>query len=172
MSPYLVLLRAVNVGGTVLNMAKLRTLFEARGFRGVQTYIQSGNLVFRAEREPDGAGLEVAVQREFGVTTRVLVRSLSEMQAVMNSNPFLGRPEVDESKLHVTFFDHAPDGPAGDVESGRDAFELRGREAYLHCPDGYGRTKLNNAFFERRLKVAATTRNWRTVQRLLEMLGR
>jgi uncharacterized protein (DUF1697 family) len=171
MSPYLVLLRAVNVGGTVLNMAKLRTLFEGRGFRGVQTYIQSGNLVFRAESEPDGAGLEAAVQREFGVATRVLLRSLPDMQEVVNANPFVGRPGVDESKLHVTFFDRAPDGPAGDVESGRDEFELRGREAYLYCPDGYGRTKLNNAFFERRLKVAATTRNWRTVKTLLTMLG-
>ena len=103
----------------------------------------------------------------------VLVRSAAELAGVVAGNPFVGRAGVDPRTLHVTFLADAPDPDRCTAiepdAGGADAFEIVGREVYLHCPGGYGRSKLNNAFWERKLKVPATTRNWNSVTRLAAM---
>jgi uncharacterized protein (DUF1697 family) len=156
-------------------MDALRQSFEALGYAGARTYLQSGNVVFDA---PAGAasGLARKIQgrltRDFGRTIPILLRSGADLARVVDHNPLLSR-ETDLTKLHVTFLSEAPDperaarfeAPAGVP----DALVLAGRELYLICPDGYGRTKLNNAFVERRLGVAATTRSWKTVIALRDL---
>ena len=165
---YVALLRGINVGGrTKVAMDDLRRLFGELGHGNVTTYIQSGNVLFDAGGPAAGiaAGVEERIAADLGLSVTVILRSATELEQVVAGNPFGGRV-ADESKLHVTFLARRPtaavEAPAGVA----DELVVAGREVYLHCPDGYGRTKLDNAFFERRLGVPATTRNWRTVCKL------
>jgi uncharacterized protein (DUF1697 family) len=92
----------------------------------------------------------------------------------VKNSPFK-KEKYDETKLHVTFLSEEPKSvPIDDlntVRRGAEDFVVSGREIYLYCPNGYGVTKLSNSFFERKLKVSATTRNWRTVNTLLTMMS-
>ncbi|MFF8731204.1 DUF1697 domain-containing protein [Streptomyces sp. NPDC015171] len=171
MTKHIALLRGVNVGGrTRIAMAELRGLFDGMGFEDVRTHLQSGNVVFAV---PDGrpaaelaAGIEQRIADDLGVTLSVLLRTGDSLARTLAANPYLGE-EDDPAKLHVTFLAREPTAeqaarlvvPAGETAR----FTLAGDEIHLHVPDGYGRTKLNNAFVERRLGIPATTRNWRTV---------
>lgn len=156
-------------------MEDLRRLYEALGHADVITYIQSGNVVFKSpgDRPADLArGIEQRIADELGVEVRVLLRSADELASVIESNPFQ-LEGVDPSKLHVTFLaDQCDPTRIASIQvpgSGPDKFRIAGREVYLYCPEGYGETKLNNVFWERKLRVAATTRNWNTVTKLLQL---
>ena len=173
MTRYITLLRGINVGGHAkVSMDDLRRLFLHLGYTGVTTYIQSGNILFTtAAHDPAQltSDIEQALARELDLTITVLLRSLEEITIVTQANPFLSRG-VDPTKLHVTFLRELPlptriaqlQPPA----STPDEYIPIGREIYLHCPHGYGNTKLNNAFFERQLQVPATTRTWNTILKL------
>lgn len=172
MPRYVALLRGINVGGsTRIGMAALRELVAGLGHGDVRTYLQSGNVLFDSERGPEGLAGEIEgrITAELGLDVRVLVRTGDDMERVFAGHPFLSG-EPDLTRLHVTFLAEVPaperlgllETPSGETV----AFTLDGREIYLHYPDGYGRTKFNNAFIERRLGVVATTRNWRTVTAL------
>jgi uncharacterized protein (DUF1697 family) len=172
---YAALLRAVNVGGVKVRMDRLRDAVTALGLDRVSTYIQSGNVVFAGGGEdPDelASRLEDAVAAEFGIDVPVLVRSADDLARIVVANPMRTRG-VDEAKLHVTFLASEPaaervDAVAPDA-GGADGFAVVRREVYLHCPGGYGTTKLHNGFWERKLGVVATTRNWRTVTTLRDL---
>jgi len=172
------LLRGINVGSTnKIKMADLERLFAGLGHRDVQTYLQSGNVVFStAATDPEHlpAPIEKAILNELGLTVTVLLRTRPDLAKVLATNPYLDRQD-DLTKLHVTFLAKAPDSGQADavrIPAGESAeYTLAGREVYLHCPAGYGRTKLNNAFFEKKLGVAATTRNWRSVIALHDLTG-
>lgn len=175
MTTYAALLRGVNVGKNKLAMADLRALLVGLDCQNVQTYLQSGNAVFAAKAATDRTTLAQAIEQgmaELGVSSRVLLRTADELAGVLAGNPFLER-ETNPTKLHVTFL---ADAPAADriqqlqVPAGETAtLHLYDKEVYLHCPNGYGRTKLTNSFIESRLAAVATTRNWRTVLALAEL---
>jgi uncharacterized protein (DUF1697 family) len=174
------LLRGINVGGArKVAMPELRSLFEALGHSDVTTYVQSGNVVFGAagRRSPArlAADIEQRIAGDLGLEVTVLLRTPDDLKGVVDGNPFLGRA-TDVSTLHVTFLADEPDADAvGALDpdhASPDRFEVVGREVYLHTPGGYGRTKLNNAFWERRFGTRATTRNWRTVGKLLDLASR
>ncbi|HSG46608.1 MAG TPA: DUF1697 domain-containing protein, partial [Longimicrobiales bacterium] len=141
----------------------------------VRSYIQSGNVVFLTQERSAPVlvrTVERAIADAFGFDVPVILRTADEMAAVVRGNPFL--PDgADPSKLHVTFLADEPSpGVMVDFSSyrqGPDEVRLRGREAYLHCPEGLARTKLTPAFLERALGSASTTRNWRTVNTVLDM---
>ena len=174
----LALLRGINVAGkTRVGMSQLRDLFQELGHTDISTYLQSGNVVFNTiDRSPDQivANLEKEIALTFGFPVTVLLRSPKDLTRVLNSNPYV-QIEPEPTKLHVTFLEEKPTGAKLSrleipvTETAR--FNVSGREIFLHCPDGYGNTKLNNNFFERRLGMQATTRNWKTVTALHEMLG-
>jgi uncharacterized protein (DUF1697 family) len=173
---FVALLRGVNVGGrNEVPMADLRSALSALGLGDVVTYIQSGNVVFRAPA-PDPASLAVAiescVEETFGLLARAVLRTRDELLTVVAANPFLERG-ADPSTFHVLFLDRTPAPSAvAELDPGRsppDEYEVRGREIYLHLPNGMGRTKLSGDYFERRLGVAATARNWKTVLKLVEL---
>jgi uncharacterized protein (DUF1697 family) len=166
MTTYVALLRGINVGGKTLRMGDLRTVCERLGYQGVQTYIQSGNVVFGAERA-DAGQLSAAIREATGVQAGVLLRTSAEMAGVARAHPFSGEPR----QLHVTFLDGEPAGRLPPSGFEPDEYRVAGREVYLHCPNGYGQTKLDNGYLERRLRVMATTRNWATVRKLAEMAG-
>jgi uncharacterized protein (DUF1697 family) len=174
---YVAMLRGINVSGSKpIKMEALRASFEALGFTNVRTYVQSGNVVFTAKDRaagPLGAKIAARIERDFGFDVPTMVLGAETLARVVDENPFAGKKGVDPTKLHVTFLAEAP--VAGGLEkmqavsSGRDQFQCLGTSIYLVCPDGYGRTKLNNNAFERALRVGATTRNWKTVTTLAQM---
>jgi uncharacterized protein (DUF1697 family) len=175
MTAYAALVRGINVGGKKVVMAELRELVSSLGHEEVSTYVQSGNVVFRTagrDARKLAAGIERAIAQRLGLDVTVLVRSATELRSVVKGNPFLAGG-ADPAGLHVTFLGAAPDASAvaqiDPATFAPDEFAVVDREVYLHCPDGYGRSKLSNAFFERRLRVAGTTRNWRTVTKLEEL---
>jgi uncharacterized protein (DUF1697 family) len=180
MPVYVSLLRAVNVAKRTVPMADLRGLYEELGHTDVVTYVQSGNVVSRAGTRTAAAverDVSAALRTIYGFDVDVFVRTAAQLQAVLDSNPFLGGlgPVPAPKTLHVTFLARAPGASVARALDGQefapDVFELRGREVYLSCPNGYGRTKITNAWFERRLRMPATTRNWNTVTKLHELAG-
>jgi uncharacterized protein (DUF1697 family) len=167
---YAGLLRAVNVGGNKLAMPELRRLVERLGGRDVETYLQSGNVVFTGPASV-GAALERALAEELGVTSTVLLRSHAQLAKVVAGNPF----GVADKTVSVTFLAGKPARAKLDaIDPGRfgdDRFSVVGSAIYLHTPGGYGRSKLSNAFWEKALATAATTRNWNTVVALTDLTG-
>jgi uncharacterized protein (DUF1697 family) len=173
---YVALLRAVNVGGRVLPMADLRAAFTDMDYSDARTYIQTGNVVFDASASPTKlrSRIEHGLEVRFGHGIGVVLRSRAQLAAIIDHNPLLGARR-DPKRLHVTFLASTPQSSRAsglDTEAFLpDEFRLAGREVYVHCPGGYGRTKINNSFFERALGVAATTRNWNTVTTLAAMMN-
>ena len=199
MTTFIALLRAVNVAGRTLSMAGLRDSLTGLGFANVRTYLQSGNAVFDADDGPSqkhAAAVEVRIERDYGPRVAVLVMTADDIARVAAANPFFGDPDIDEECLHATFLFSAASesdwGTASEAaysavyEAAFDKLDLPVQEGeraayvgvpalgspvvYLSLPHGYGRTKLSNAAFERWLGTAATTRNWRTVRALVELV--
>lgn len=175
MNFYVSFLRGVNVGGAnPIRMPALKTVYESLGFSGVQTYLQSGNVVFSSptnDAQTLAEQIEQAIRRAFGLPIPVFIRTAADLQRLVDRNPFTHGRSVDPARLHVTFLSRPPD-PAernklAEYHDPVDEFALGEREVYLYCPNGYGRTKLSNTFFEKKLAVLATTRNWKTVNALL-----
>ena len=152
-------------------MRDLRTCVEALGHADVRTYIQSGNVVFAAKAAATArlqSAIEKGIAASFGLDVAVLVRTRVELATVVKRNPF-------GAETYVTFLNAAPP-PArvavlDPAPYAPDEFAVHGREVFVRCPNGYGRTKINNAFFERKLGINATTRNWKTVTTLYEWTG-
>jgi uncharacterized protein (DUF1697 family) len=172
---HIALLRGVNVGGNLLKMERLRELCSELDFHNVRTYVQSGNVVFESAGSP-GQCLQQLKAKLAGVTrlpVAVVLRTASDLRRILDGNPFLKKRSIDPSKLHVTFLGSAASKTAsqtlGAIDAGEDEFRIAGKEIYLHCPNGYGITKLSNTRIERLLSVTATTRNWTTVNKLYEM---
>lgn len=171
---HIALLRGLNVGGkNKLPMKDLAALFSAAGASKVQTYIQSGNVVFQAADGAAmvGARVSQAILKQAGLRIPIVVRSSAELREALQHNPFLERWNPDA--LHLVFLADRPKPAAvaglDPKRSPTDSFAVRGREVYLHCPGGYGNTKLTCAFFDAKLATVSTCRNWRTSQKLLEL---
>ena len=176
MSAYVAILRGINVSGhKIIKMERLRAGFEALGFAHVKTYVQSGNVIFETDEPPAGlaAKIEGKILDEFGFEVPVLTKSAKELKDIVKRNPFVKDDQIDQAKLHVTFLSSDP--PRNALESlqplavGAEQVRLAGRAVYLFCPNGYGTTKLTNTALEKKLSCRATTRNWATTNKLLEM---
>ena len=176
MSLFVALLRGINVGGhNKLPMPSLRELLSDLGCRDVATYIQSGNVIFRyAGPSADLAGLIAGeIDRKFGFRPPILIIDASDFMALAGANPFHGIFK-EARNMHVLFLQE----PAIDVNqerlaalaSDREQFKLADRAFYFHAPDGIGKSRLA-AGAEKCLGVNATARNWRTVEKLCEMLS-
>jgi len=163
---YAALLRGVNVGGNnKLPMKSLAALCEAQGCTKVQTYIQSGNIVFSASAKIAAAFpriLASQIKDEFGFETTVILRTAPELRSVIEN-----KPNFDEKFLHVIFLADEP--VLTDVVKldpvcvGEESFALRGREVYMYLPNGAGRSKMAVYPFDKKLRTKGSMRNWRTV---------
>lgn len=180
MKSYISILRGINVSGhNLIRMQDLKSLFEELGMKGVATYIQSGNVVYQNPGNIKDAAIntkaEAAIRERFGFQVPVITRRAEEWLETITLNPFLSEPGIDFDKLHVTFLERVPDkeraAAIANRDTGVDRYVMKGKNIYLYCPGGYGNTKLSNSFFENRLKVKATTRNWKTVIKLAELAG-
>jgi len=173
----LALLRGINVGGkNKLPMLELAGMFREAGCGNVQTFIQSGNVLFEASAPVTAQlpeSLAAQILKRFGYRTPVMTRTVHQLRKVVANNPFL-KAGVAEAMLHVMFLADEP--RAAEIagldpkRSSPDEFVVRGQEIYLMLPNGAGRSKLTNAWFDAKLRTTSTARNWRTVIRLLEMM--
>ncbi|WP_442845364.1 DUF1697 domain-containing protein [Leeuwenhoekiella sp. H156] len=176
MSQKIALLRGINVGGhRIIKMADLKKLMTDLDFTSVKTYIQSGNIVFEAADQISEAlstQIKEAIAARFGFEVPVLVLNGAELEEAVNQNPYLNT-EIDLSSLHLTLLSKTPetnkivDLMAFDSEP--DAFTIKDRFIYLKLDTQYHKTKISNAFFEKKLGVEATTRNRKTILKLMEL---
>lgn len=177
MPTYISILRGINVSGSnKIPMAQLKALYESLDFTDVKTYIQSGNVVFHSSHRITKASLNSlhnAMVKTVGFSVPIAIMTKSELKTIIDHNPYLKKDKIDASKLHVTFLLDVPNKTALEklnaIDSGSDTFHINGKVIYLYCPNGYGRTKLTNNYFERMLAVNATTRNWKTTNVLYSM---
>jgi uncharacterized protein (DUF1697 family) len=174
---HVALLRGINVGGKrIVPMKDLAAVFTDAGCRDVRTYIQSGNVVFNASSTTVHGlrgRLEKKIQERFGFAVPIVLRSAEQLARTIASNPFLVAG-VAETALHVYFLADLPsEEAAASLDHSRstpDAFIFAEQEIYLHLPNGMGRTKLTNAYFDSRLATTCTARNWATVLKLAAMM--
>ena len=174
MSRYISILRGINVSGQkAIKMADLKTLYEKLQLENVSTYIQSGNVVFDSPIKPTNKLIENAIEKRYGFSVPVILRTDKEWIKIIASNPFAKDPNKDVNKMHIVFLVDNPALTSMDkLEKAKhpsEEYALNGREVFLYCPNGYGKTKLSNTFIEKTLKTTATTRNWKTVNKLKDI---
>lgn len=156
-------------------MKDLARMFADAGCENVRTYIQSGNVIFDA---PSGApkiagAVSAHIEKRFGYRIPVILRTSDQLLKTIRGNPFL-KAVADEKALHVYFLAGLASAKAvaglDPTRSAPDAFHVLGQEIYLRLPNGMGRTKLTNAYFDSKLSTVCTARNWATVLKLAEMM--
>jgi uncharacterized protein (DUF1697 family) len=171
------MLRGVNLGShNRIKMDALRSLYESLKLESPQTYVQSGNVLFRTKEKnmPQLAKkIQDSIERKFGFRPEVIARTTEELRNAIAANPFSKRRDIEPGKLLVTFL---ASEPAPGMESALDAFKaypeelcLKGRELYIYFPNGAGKSKVPWSSVEKWLKVTGTARNWNTVTKMLEM---
>ena len=175
------ILRGINVGGKrKILMQDLREMFTKLGFTDICTYIQSGNVVFSGIQEKDEPVLEQKIEKAiletFQFEVPVIVRSEDEWNEVVNGNPFLINTNTEIEKLYVSFLQKCPETTELEAMKKNDyspeKYEIIGKNIFGYFPKNYSKSKLSNQLFEKKLKVTATTRNWKTVLKLQELIGK
>lgn len=177
MNTYIGLLRGINVGGhKKIIMAEFRALLEKNGFHDVKTYIQSGNIVFK---HPDDninlitSQLENVIQNHYQFEVPTLVLTRTYLDSVFNQNPLINDDSIDETKSIFTFLKTEPDAEKlaelKNVSFPNETIIFGDQAIYFYCSTGYGTAKFTHTFIERKLKVQATSRNYRTTKKLIEM---
>ena len=178
MPTYISLLRGINVSGQKkIIMTELKLLYEQQGFTNVQTYIQSGNVVFDYEKTKDyfeiAKIIEQAIEKKYSFQVPVLIRQADDLISTLKNNPYAKKEGVDPEQVAVAFLEKQPTNEnllKLDVNKYLpDEFVVDGLNLYLHCPTGFGKTKFTNNLFEKKLEVRATSRNLRTINKLIEM---
>ena len=180
MTRYVSILRGINVGGKrKILMADLKKLYQNLGFSNIITYIQSGNVVFNSMKQEDDKALalqiEQSIEKAYGFAVPVIVRTVDEMKNIVSANPFFQESSTEVERLHLTFLKDSP--PTEKIEHLQsmdftpDAFAITGKDVFVYCSGKYSDTKLSNQYLENKLKTTATTRNWKTVQKLLALAG-
>lgn len=177
MPVYISLLRGINVGGNKrIKMEHLRASFQALGFEQVQTYIQSGNVVFKAGKLPPAKlskKIEERILSDFGFPVPVVTRTGDEICESVANNPFLKQRGIDLTRLHVMFLSDTPSPAAlkklAELKTAPDQHLCLGKDIFLHLPNGAGESILMKAPLDRILAVVPTTRNWNTVNQLAQM---
>jgi uncharacterized protein (DUF1697 family) len=174
MQTFIALLRGINLGNHYkMKMPVLKTMFETMGFESISTYLQSGNVVFNSS-DTDNSSLEnqieAAILEEFGYVVPVLIRVPSDLERIVDANPFANRTISNAISPYVIFFKDTPAIRQLELPATETTEHVFGElEIFVHYPNGSHASKLSNNFVERKLKTTASSRNWRTVLALLEM---
>lgn len=174
MKTYIALLRGINVSGQkLIKMADLRNSLESAGFKGAKTYIQSGNLILKsAEKEAQVVEEQVKslILKDFGFDVPTFVTTADYLEETVKHNPF---PDVEIKKLFVSYLSEAPDQARVAALKAQDfspeEYMIDGKRIYLHAALGAAKSKLSNNYFESKLKVKATMRNWNTTNKLIAL---
>jgi len=171
------LLRGVNVGGhNKIKMDALRDLYKSLGLQDAQTYVQSGNVVFRTKAgdiSKHGKRIEDAIEKSFGIRPAVVLRTSVELGDVIAQNPCAKLRGIDPKKLAVMFLKETPTAEclqnALKIKTAPEELWIDGRQAYIYFPNGMARPKMSWPAIERALKTTGTGRNWNTVTKLFEL---
>ncbi|HLA94171.1 MAG TPA: DUF1697 domain-containing protein [Pyrinomonadaceae bacterium] len=173
---YIALLRGINVGGnTMIKMVELKKSFESLGLENVVSYVNSGNLAFDAKKASEQSlvkKLETVIEKDFGKLIPVMIREQNTIEPIMAANPFAGE-FVSHKEMHVLFL--REEMPAEKIQQLLEAapkgesYAVIGRELYCYLPMGVIDSLLGKSFIEKKLKLAVTGRNWRTVAKLAEL---
>jgi len=176
MKHYTVLLRGINVGGhKKIKMADLRLLLEKQGLSHVQTYIQSGNILCASSSSADEVESTIAnaIEEKYGFVVPTMAFTVDELKAIIAKNPYHAVAEEDRKYVYFTLLDQVPAAEKvqalEEVNFLNDTVCIIGKTIYANLLSTYSTTKFSNNFIESKLKVKATTRNWRTMHKLLEM---
>ena len=179
MKTYISMLRGINVSGQKkILMVDLKALYEKIGFKEVVTYIQSGNVVFQASKSLTEVEIismiQTAITEKYQFEVPVMIRLADEIAAIIENNPFLKQKDTDIERIYVAFLSEKPSEvyleKVHTFDFSPDQFVIVDKTIYLYYPvTGYGNSKMTNNFFESKLKVKATTRNWKTTKKLLEL---
>lgn len=177
MKTYISVLRGINVSGqNPMKMDSLKKTFESLNLENVRTYIQSGNVIFSALETSEidlEEKIEKQIETDFGFKVPVIVKTTAAFKQIVEQNPWIKDTQKESKFLHVTLLGSKPNqNDFKSVEEKKqddEEIHFTGDVVYLYCPNGYGKTKLNNSFIEQKLKVKATTRNWKTATELLNM---
>ena len=172
---YAAFLRGINVGGkNKIKMETLREVFSSLGFQTVKTYINSGNVIFETNKTTDkelAAKIEAAIEKQFGLNIKVMVRTIEEIKNIVETNPFAGQFETDKD-LHVFFLDEELPPEKRDLllsnNNENERYLVRNREIFCHLRVSVLDSLMGKDFIGKKLKVLATARNWRTVKKILE----
>ncbi|MGI8893008.1 MAG: DUF1697 domain-containing protein [Bacteroidia bacterium] len=175
---YIAMLRGINVSGQkMIKMTDLKKLFEYLGFENVVTYIQSGNVVFDYKKISDDklkSSIKKEIKNKYDFDVSVIIRTPTELKSLLEKNPFTEFPDA-ENKVYFIFLEKEAEKERIDkllaTDHEPEKFVISGKEIFFLCPNGYGKAKLNNNVFERKLKVVATTRNLKTVRELVRLGG-
>lgn len=176
MPVFVVLLRAVNVGGNaIIPMAALRDMCESEGLKDPRTLLQSGNLVVAARTTPAALAkkMEAAIRKRFKHEVRVIVRTPGELRDAVKRNPFPAAARDDPGHLLVTFLDKAPTTAAAAAlaqwKHATEPHKVDGRELFIHYASGVGTSKFVGPTIEKTLATHGTARNWNTVGKLIKL---
>ncbi|WP_290839384.1 DUF1697 domain-containing protein [Flavobacterium sp.] len=176
MKKYIALLRGINVSGHhVIKMEALRPALVELGLSNVSTYIQSGNILFESDDSP--AKLEMIIKnkifQKFGFDVATFVLTPDELKTALADNPFAAKTPEDSVQPYVGFMSAIPDVTNVAVMKSQDfrgdEFHVIDKRIYLWYADSAGNTKLSNAVFEKKLNIKATSRNWKTIKKLIEL---
>lgn len=173
---YVAFLRGINVAGkNIIKMEALREMFGELGFQNVKSYINSGNVVFETAKTDDlklVSKIEKAIEKKFMLKIGVMVRQMSQIEEIIKNNPFDGQFE-NHKEMHVLFLNEAlPKEKTEQLLSNnneKEKFAVRGREIFHHSKIGFVESLLGKDYIGKKLKVSATARNWRTVNKILEL---
>lgn len=170
-------LRGINVGGSKrILMSQLKNLFEKIGFNNVKTYIQTGNVLFNSSNTSNNS-IEViikeAIFNEFGFDVPVLVFQKNELLLLINNNPFLNNYNILANELYITMLFNSVSTNLIEktANSVNEPFYYINKNIYFNCPKGYSNAKLSNTYFESKLKVIATTRNFKVINELASLMN-
>ncbi|MFI5236642.1 MAG: DUF1697 domain-containing protein [Ignavibacteriales bacterium] len=176
MKKFIALLRGINVSGQkIIKMSELKLLFEEMGFQDVQTYIQSGNVIFSSNEKSNeklAAKISSGIKNKFGFDVQIIVIDQKEIEYVLKNNPFIKKKKEFE-RLYVTFLSDTPSKEYAQklksLDYSPEEYVINEKLVFLFLPNGAGKSKLSNNLFENKLKVFGTTRNWKTVKALSEL---
>lgn len=177
MKNYIALLRGINVSGhKLIKMTELKTLLENCGFKNVTTYIQSGNVVFSSstlKKEEIKKQIELAIKNTFEFEVTTILLDVEELIQAIKNHPFLKNNPLDTKAIYFIFLDENPTteliNNLNTLNQETEFFKITDKVIYCFYPNGYGNSKWNNVFFEKKLKVNGTTRNYNTVCKLIEL---
>jgi len=172
MTRYIAFLRAINVGGRMVKMEDLRKHMALPGFKNITTYIQSGNVLFdTTETNVDVlvTKIEAKLLKALGYEVKTLIRTIPQLESIIKKCPFKNVPE--DMALHLSMLSATPDktlvSALLELQTDNEQFRVAGEDIYILVKKGaYGETKFSNTFLEKKLKVAATTRNWATINKM------
>ena len=177
MTTYISILRGINVGGKkLIKMDALRTMLEILNFKNIRTYVQSGNVIFSIDNtdvKELADKISKLIEKELQFVVPVIVLTKETLKEIIDQNPFAKDPDKEMSNMHVTFLADKPNEYDETIVKDKmqvgEEIHFASNAVYLYLPKGYSETKLNNNFLEKKLKVVATTRNWKTTNELLNI---